>query len=63
MRILKYTHYAYLAIGFYALIDAIIKFSNKEEGYQMGLGIAVLAIAMFFFRRHFVNKFEKRKNQ
>ncbi len=63
MKILKYTHYAYLAIGFYALIDAIIKFSNQEEGYQMGFGIAVLAIGMFFFRRHFVNKFEKRKNQ
>jgi hypothetical protein len=63
MKILKYTHYAYLAIGLYALIDAVLKYNNQEEGYQINFLIAVLAIGMFFFRRHFVNKFEKRKNQ
>jgi len=60
-KIWKIFEYGYLLI---AVIFAIETFLNwgKENVYFFAI-FSVLAIGMFFFRRHFRKKFEHRNNQ
>ena len=40
-------------------IDAFDKF-NKNEDYLLSIIIAAVSVGMFFFRRHFHNKYQKK---
>ncbi|KIX20993.1 hypothetical protein SY27_09440 [Flavobacterium sp. 316] len=60
MNYLKFIQYFYLAFGVFFLYDAFTKYQNNEN-YIMSIAIAVVAIGMFFFRRHFYNKHKNRQ--
>jgi hypothetical protein len=52
----------YLAFGLIFLYKAYEEYSSERNPY-MFLAIGIVAIAMFFFRRHFHNKQINRKNK
>jgi len=59
MTYLKYIQYFYLIIAVIMIIDGIKNYQNGES-IVMNLVIIVLAIFMFFFRRHFAQKYNKK---
>ena len=60
MTYLKFFQYIYLIFAAVFIFDAYTKFQNKEN-YTLSLIIAAVAIGMFFFRRHFHNKYSNKK--
>lgn len=58
MKILKYVHYLYLIMALLFLYEGIVKMQNKENPVVVFL-FAAVAVFMFFFRRHFINKIQK----
>lgn len=62
MTYLKIIQYVYLAFGFIFLYKAYNEYTNGGNPI-MFLAIGVVAIAMFFFRRHFHNKQQNRDNK
>lgn len=62
MNILKYTQYAYLIAGVLFLIDGAVKVNSGDSNAYIILGLGVVAIGMFFFRRKFAKKFEEKNN-
>ena len=64
MSYMKYTQYAYLAVGIILLIDGFMKLNAADSNAYLILGMGAVAIGLFFFRRKFAKKFEDRnKNQ
>jgi hypothetical protein len=59
MAYLKYIQYFYLVIAIIMIVDGIINFRNGES-VLMNILIAVMAVFMFFFRRHFAHKYSKK---
>ncbi|WP_374401187.1 hypothetical protein [Flavobacterium sp.] len=59
MTYLKFIQYIYLIFAVFSLYDAFDKF-NKNEDYLLSIIIAAVSIGMFFFRRHFHNKYQKK---
>ncbi len=56
----KYLQYGYLIIGLIFLVEGVLKFnSNREEAFIM-FGFAIFITLIFFFKRHFRRKVEKR---
>lgn len=60
MTYLKIIQYVYLVFGIFFIYDAYVKY-NAGEDYIISIAIAVVAIGMFFFRRHFYNKQQNNK--
>lgn len=58
MNYLKYTQYIYLVAAVFFAIKAFGIWEQDNDEHFLFLGIAVLAIFMFFFRRKFAKKFE-----
>lgn len=62
MKLLKYTQYAYLIAGILFLVDGAMKLNSGDINAYIILGLGVVAIGMFFFRRKFAKKFEEKNN-
>ncbi|GAA4814506.1 hypothetical protein [Litoribaculum gwangyangense] len=62
MKYDKIFQYAYLVFAVLFLYDGISKWNDGTNGAYISLGLAALAVFMFFFRRKFSNKFEDRNN-
>ncbi|MBP9849316.1 MAG: LPXTG cell wall anchor domain-containing protein [Flavobacterium sp.] len=62
MKLLKYTQYAYLIAGILFLVDGAMKLNSGDSNAYIILGLGVVAIGMFFFRRKFAKKFEEKNN-
>ncbi|UGS20817.1 hypothetical protein [Flavobacterium cyclinae] len=63
MTYLKFIQYMYLLFAGFFVYDA---FKKYEEGRPLNdillsLIIALVAVGMFFFRRHFQNKYQNKK--
>jgi positive regulator of sigma E activity len=58
MNYLKYTQYVYLVAAVFFAIRAFEIWDQDNDQHFLFLGIAVLAVFMFFFRRKFAKKFE-----
>ncbi len=56
----KFFQYAYLIFGALFLYDGISKWENDKNGSYVSLGLAALAIFMFFFRQKFRKKYENK---
>ena len=56
----KFFQYAYLIFAVLFLYDGISKWGNGTNGSYISLGLAALAIFMFFFRQKFRNKYENK---
>jgi positive regulator of sigma E activity len=63
MNYLKYTQYVYLVAAFFFAYKAIDNNELDKDQHLLFLGIAVLSICLFFFRRKFAKKFEDRNKQ
>ena len=60
MKLLQFLQYAYLIFAVLFLYDAIAKWNVEGESPYLSLGLAALAIFMFFFRKKFRKRFEDR---
>jgi LPXTG-motif cell wall-anchored protein len=63
MNYLKYTQYVYLIAAFFFAYKAIEIWNDEANQHFIFIGIAVLSVFMFFFRRKFAKKFEDRNKQ
>jgi hypothetical protein len=50
----------YLIFAAFFFYDAATKFTNNED-YAISLLIGVVAVGMFYFRRHFYKKYQNKK--
>lgn len=57
MKLSKIFQYAYLAFAVIFTYDGATKWNADRTGAYMSLGLAALAVFMFFFRRRFSNKY------
>ncbi|TWO33315.1 LPXTG cell wall anchor domain-containing protein [Seonamhaeicola sediminis] len=55
--------YAYLVFAVLFAYDGISKWGDGTNAAYISLGLAALAVFMFFFRRRFNKKFQNRNNQ
>lgn len=63
MNYLKYTQYVYLVAAVFFAYKAIEIWNQDNDQHFLFLGIAILSVFMFLFRRKFANKFERRNNK
>jgi positive regulator of sigma E activity len=63
MNYLKYTQYVYLVAALFFTFKAVEIWYDANEQHFLFLGIAVLSVFMFLFRRKFAKKFEDRNNK
>jgi FtsH-binding integral membrane protein len=62
-KIWKFFQYGYLIIGTICLIEGVIRWNSERERAYMFIGFSIFIILVFFFKRHFRKKVEKRNNQ
>lgn len=62
MKYSKIFQYAYLVFAALFIYDGISKWGINTNGAYISLGLAALAIFMYFFRRKFSKKFENKDN-
>ena len=62
MAYLKFIQYIYLIFAVFFLYDAFRKYQEGKELSDIALSliIAAVSVGMFFFRRHFHNKYQKK---
>ena len=58
----KFFQYGYLMIAFICLIETFVKWNIDRERAYFFLGFAIFITLVFFFKRHFRKKVEKRNN-
>lgn len=61
MKLSKFFEFAYLAVAAFFLYEAFNVWDTQRERAYLFLFFVVLAILMFFFRRHFRHKYGNRK--
>jgi uncharacterized membrane protein YuzA (DUF378 family) len=62
MKYYKIFQYAYLVFAVLFIYDSLSKWGDGTNGAYISLGLAALAVFMFFFRKRFSKKFEDRNN-
>ncbi len=62
MKYLKFTQYVYLIAAIFFVYKALEVWSTNSDDHLLFIGLAVLSVFMFFFRRHYAKKFEARNN-
>jgi len=60
MKILQVLQYAYLVFAVLFLYDAISNWNVEGKNPYISLGLAALALFMFFFRKKYRKRFEDR---
>jgi hypothetical protein len=63
IKILRYTEYLYLAVAVISLYKIGQLWGVDRSQAYIFVFFAVVSIAMFFFRRNYRKRFEKRKGQ
>ena len=61
-KIWKFFQYGYLIIAIICLIEGIVRWGSDREKAYMFLGASIFITLVFFFKRHFRKKVEKRNN-
>lgn len=62
MNYLKYTQYVYLVAAVFFAYKSISLWNADTDEHFLFLGISILSVFMFFFRRKFAKKFEARND-
>lgn len=63
LKILRFTEYLYLVVAVLSVVKiANIYFNGLEEDITIFVIFAFVSIGMFFFRRNYRKKFDKRQN-
>ena len=60
MKYSKIFQYAYLVFAALFLYDGVSKWGNGTSGAYISLGLAALAVFMYFFRSKFNKKFDNK---
>jgi hypothetical protein len=60
MKVLQVLQYAYLVFAVLFLYDAISNWNVEGKNPYISLGLAALALFMFFFRKKYRKRFEDR---
>jgi LPXTG-motif cell wall-anchored protein len=63
MSYLKYTQYVYLVAALFFTYKAAEIWKEENDQHFLFLGIAVLSVFMFLFRRKFSKKFDERNKK
>jgi uncharacterized membrane protein len=64
IKYLKISGFAYILLALFSLYSSYTRWNNERDNAYIFLGFAVLLIFMFFFKRSFIKRYEKRaKNQ
>ena len=59
----KFFQYGYLLVALICLIEGLVKWSSDREKAYLFLCASIFITLVFFFKRHFRKKVEKRNNQ
>jgi hypothetical protein len=59
----KFFQYGYLLVALICLIEGLVKWSSDREKAYLFLCASIFIILVFFFKRHFRKKVEKRNHQ
>lgn len=62
IKILKYTEYLYLVVAVASIYKIATLWSVNPKDTYIFIFFAVVSIAMFFFRRRYRKRFEKRSS-
>jgi LPXTG-motif cell wall-anchored protein len=62
MKYSKIFQYAYLVFAVLFIYDGITKWNDDTNSAYVSLGLAALAIFMYFFRRKFAKKYDNTNN-
>lgn len=63
MKFSKFFEFAYLAVAAFFIFEAVRMWSEERSKSYLFIFFSVVAIFMFFFRRHFRNKYFKGENK
>jgi hypothetical protein len=59
----KYLQYGYVVIGVIFFIEGFLSWNSDRQGAFIKFGFGIFIILIFFFKRHFRRKVEKRNQQ
>ncbi|WP_296638533.1 hypothetical protein [Polaribacter sp.] len=62
-KLWKFFQYGYLIVAIICLIEGIVRFNSEREKAYLLLGFSIFITLVFFFKRHFRKKVEKRNKQ
>lgn len=62
-KLWKIFQYGYLIVGAIFLVEGVLAFNKSRERAYLMFGFAIFIILIFFFKRHFRKKIEKRNAQ
>ncbi|QTD37111.1 hypothetical protein JL193_13445 [Polaribacter batillariae] len=62
-RLWKFFQYGYLMVAFICLVETYMQWNINRDRAYLFLGFAIFIILVFFFKRHFRKKVERRNNQ
>lgn len=60
MRYMQIMQYVYLAFAVFSFVYAFFQWQNSED-FILPLVVGLVSLGMFFFRRHFYNKYNNPK--
>jgi len=63
IKILRYTEYLYLAVAAISLYKIATLWSINPKDTYIFIFFAIVAVAMFVFRRRYRKRFEQRKKE
>ncbi|WP_411028887.1 hypothetical protein [Spongiimicrobium sp. 3-5] len=63
IKILKYTEYLYLVVAIVSVYKIFELWEADREGTYIFIFFALVSTGMFFFRRNYRRRFERRKNE
>lgn len=61
IKILRYTEYLYLGVFIFSIYRIYTDWNLDRQSAYLFVFFAIVSIGMFFFRRNYRKKFEKRK--
>ena len=62
-KLWKFFQYGYLIIAIICFIEGFLRWNSNREKAYLFFGFSIFIILVFFFKRHFRKKVEKRNNQ
>lgn len=63
MKILKFFKFVYLIFAGFLIFEAVRVWNQPDSQKYLYLGMATVAVFMFFFRRHWGKKMEQRNQK
>jgi FtsH-binding integral membrane protein len=62
-KIWKFFQYGYLMVAIICLIEGVIRWNSDRSRAYLFIVFSIFITLVFFFKRHFRKKVEKRNNQ